>query len=300
MDGLPRFPSKGEQSAVIPASEDRQGGEKLERLLRLFEIPTLQVTKEVEIQSRRSLLKGSFRVIKGPLYFYSHVPNGYFAFGNFLVAQGPPQLKKVLRPLSRSNLKGLQRQYVATLGQGSYDACHIMGDEVVQPMVFSILTSEFVSVHAFPCLRRLGPRLESAAAIIRETQACTLKNLFDLKSQVSLVTEGSSELGLQIAEAVGEMGARVVVAAPNAGELQQAAAHLQTRGIEAMTVVSDLQHPSQVAPLVDEVLKAYNQIEILVNNAGASLEMHAGDDPDDAWHKVMNLSVNSSFFVVPA
>lgn len=160
---------------MIPATEDRQGRQKLERLLRLLEIPTLQVTKEVEIQSRRSLLNGSLRVIKGPLYFYSHVPNGHGAFGNFLVAQGTPPLKKVLRPLTRSNLKSLQRQYVATLGQGLYDDNHIAGDEVAQPMVFSILASEFVSVHAFPCSHRLGPRLESAAAIIQETQACTLK-----------------------------------------------------------------------------------------------------------------------------
>lgn len=74
-------------------------------------------------------------------------------------------------------------------------------------------------------------------------------------------------------------GARAVVAAPNADELLQAAAHLQTRGIEAMTVVSDLQHSSQVAPLADEVLKADNEIEIIANSAGASREMPAEDDP---------------------
>ncbi len=46
-----------------------------------------------------------------------------------------------------------------------------------------------------------------------------------------------------------------------------------------MTVVSDLQHSSQVAPLADEVLKADNEIEIIANSAGASREMPAEDDP---------------------
>jgi NAD(P)-dependent dehydrogenase (short-subunit alcohol dehydrogenase family) len=123
------------------------------------------------------------------------------------------------------------------------------------------------------------------------------KHLFDLKGQVALITGGSRGLGLQMAEALGEMGARVVVTARNADELAQATAHLQSLGIEAMSVVSDLQHPGEVEPLVDAVLKAYGQIDILVNNAGATWGAPAEDYPDAAWHKVMTLNVDAPFFL---
>jgi NAD(P)-dependent dehydrogenase (short-subunit alcohol dehydrogenase family) len=123
------------------------------------------------------------------------------------------------------------------------------------------------------------------------------KHLFDLKGQVALITGGSRGLGLQMAEALGEMGARVVVTAHNADELARAAAHLQSLGIEAMSVVSDLQHPGEVEPLVDAVLKAYGQIDILVNNAGATWGAPAEDYPDAAWHKVMTLNVDAPFFL---
>ncbi|HKT97965.1 MAG TPA: SDR family NAD(P)-dependent oxidoreductase, partial [Paraburkholderia sp.] len=124
-----------------------------------------------------------------------------------------------------------------------------------------------------------------------------VRELFELGGQVALVTGGSRGLGLQMAEALGEMGCRVVITARKAGELKEAQRHLQARGIEAMTIVSDLQRPEAVKPLVDETLAAYGQIDILVNNAGATWGAPAEDYPDEAWHKVMNLNVNAPFFL---
>lgn len=124
-----------------------------------------------------------------------------------------------------------------------------------------------------------------------------VRELFELGGQVALVTGGSRGLGLQMAEALGEMGCRVVLTARKAGELEEAQRHLQARGIEAMTIVSDLQRPDAVKPLVDETLAAYGQIDILVNNAGATWGAPAEDYPDEAWHKVMNLNVNAPFFL---
>ncbi len=124
-----------------------------------------------------------------------------------------------------------------------------------------------------------------------------VKQLFDLSGQVALVTGGSRGLGLQMAEALGEMGARVVITARKADELAEARARLQSCGIEVMTVACDLQRADQIAPLVSQVLEAYGQIDILVNNAGATWGAPAEDYPDEAWHKVMNLNVNAPFFL---
>ncbi|WP_322032979.1 SDR family oxidoreductase [Paraburkholderia sp. J76] len=124
-----------------------------------------------------------------------------------------------------------------------------------------------------------------------------VREMFELGGQVALITGGSRGLGLQMAQALGEMGCHVVITARKADELAQAASHLQELGVKATTIVSDLQRPEAVKPLVDETLAACGQIDILVNNAGATWGAPAEDYPDEAWHKVMNLNVNAPFFL---
>jgi gluconate 5-dehydrogenase len=124
-----------------------------------------------------------------------------------------------------------------------------------------------------------------------------VKDLFQLDGRVALVTGGSRGLGLQMAEALGEMGCRVAISARKADELAAAKAHLAGRGIDALTVVSDLQKFERIPALVDEVVAALGDIDILVNNAGATWGAPAEEYPDEAWHKVMNLNVNAPFFL---
>src|SRR5271155_5196209 len=103
-----------------------------------------------------------------------------------------------------------------------------------------------------------------------EGLAMAVRELFDLKGQVAVVTGGSRGLGLQIASALGEMGAKIAVSARSAEELAHAAAHLAAQGIDALTVVNDLAKPEQVPALVDAVVERFGSIDILVNNAGTS------------------------------
>ena len=69
----------------------------------------------------------------------------------------------------------------------------------------------------------------------------SVKDLFQLDGKVALITGGSRGLGLQMAEALGEMGCRVAITARKANELAEAKTHLQSRGIEVRTIVNDLQ-----------------------------------------------------------
>jgi NAD(P)-dependent dehydrogenase (short-subunit alcohol dehydrogenase family) len=123
------------------------------------------------------------------------------------------------------------------------------------------------------------------------------KKLFDLSGKVALVTGGSRGLGLQIAQGLGEMGAKVAITARKADELAQAAAHLESLGIEVMTVANDLAKIEGIPPLVDQVLAKYGAIDILVNNAGATWGAPAEDYPDEAWRKVMTLNIDAMFFL---
>jgi gluconate 5-dehydrogenase len=123
----------------------------------------------------------------------------------------------------------------------------------------------------------------------------TVRELFEIKGRVALVTGGSRGLGLQIAQALGEMGARVAISARKAGELEDAKSQLAKQGIDALTVVNDLTKPEQVPALVEAVVGHYGRIDILVNNAGTSWGAPAEDYPLEAWNKVMNLNATSVF-----
>lgn len=123
----------------------------------------------------------------------------------------------------------------------------------------------------------------------------TVRELFELDGQVALVTGGSRGLGLQIAAALGEMGARIAICARKPQELTQAASGLERRGIETFVTACDLSRPEEVSPLVDAVLDRFGRIDVLVNNAGVSWGAPAADMPLDAWDRVMRLNAGVVF-----
>ncbi len=125
----------------------------------------------------------------------------------------------------------------------------------------------------------------------------SVKKLFDLSGRVALITGGSRGLGLQMAEALGEMGARLAITARKADELAEARAHLEGLGYEVETVTGDLSKFDTIPAMVDQVLARFGTIDILVNNAGATWGAKAEDHPDAAWNKVMDLNVNAVFFL---
>jgi gluconate 5-dehydrogenase len=124
-----------------------------------------------------------------------------------------------------------------------------------------------------------------------------VKDLFDLSGQVALVTGGSRGLGLQIAEALGEAGARLMLSSRKAADLEEAVAHLKARGIDAQWIAADAADEAQARQLVGQTLAKLGQIDILVNNAGATWGAPAQDHPVEAWDKVMNLNIRSLFVI---
>ncbi len=127
-----------------------------------------------------------------------------------------------------------------------------------------------------------------------------VQDLFDLSGQVALVTGGSRGLGLQIAEALGEAGAKIMLTSRKAADLEEAAAHLQARGIDARWVAADAAKPEDAQRVVAETMERLGQIDILVNNAGASWGAPAEEHPIEAWDKVMDLNIRSLFVFAQA
>jgi gluconate 5-dehydrogenase len=124
-----------------------------------------------------------------------------------------------------------------------------------------------------------------------------VKQLFDLHGRAALVTGGSRGLGLQIAEALGELGARVALVARKRDELETAIDRLRTTGVDAEAIVCDLSDTAAIPPMVDEAERALGPIDILVNNAGATWGAATVDLPLAAWQKVINLNLTAMFVV---
>jgi len=125
----------------------------------------------------------------------------------------------------------------------------------------------------------------------------SVKALFDLTGRVALVTGASRGLGLQMAEALGEMGCKLAICARKPVELAEAQAKLEAQGFEVLAVPCDLSQASNVAPLVDAVLERFGTVDILVNNAGATWGAPTANYPDEAWRKVMTLNVDAPFYL---
>jgi len=119
--------------------------------------------------------------------------------------------------------------------------------------------------------------------------------LLDLSGRVALVTGGSRGLGLAMAAALSEMGARVAITARKAAELSEAKSMLLEDGYDVTPFVNDLGRPETAPALVDEVVRTLGPIDILVNNAGATWGAPAEEYPLDAWRKVVDVNLTGTW-----
>jgi NAD(P)-dependent dehydrogenase (short-subunit alcohol dehydrogenase family) len=127
-----------------------------------------------------------------------------------------------------------------------------------------------------------------------------VRELFSLQGRTALVTGGSRGLGLQMAMALGEQGAAVVISARKAAGLDAAVAARRALGNPPQAVVADLAAPAGAVALACAAIGRLGHVDILVNNAGTGWAAPAEDTPLDAWDKVMNLNVRGVFLLTQA
>ena len=125
----------------------------------------------------------------------------------------------------------------------------------------------------------------------------SIQQLFDLKGKTALVTGGSRGLGLQMAQALGEAGAKVMLSSRKAQDLKESAAVLKAAGIDVDWIAADCSNEADIRALADETIKRLGHVDILVNNAGAAWGAPAEDHPIEAWDKVMSLNIRGYFIL---
>lgn len=120
----------------------------------------------------------------------------------------------------------------------------------------------------------------------------TNKELFDLSGQVAIVTGGAYGLGVQLAYALGEAGANLVIAARKVDKCKEAAAKMEKElGIKALPARLDLTEPDEIDALFELIKKEYGRVDILVNNSGVAIVDSMFKYPLDSWHKVIDTNL---------
>src|SRR5215210_4301101 len=127
-----------------------------------------------------------------------------------------------------------------------------------------------------------------------------VQELFDLTGRVALVTGGSRGLGLEIAQGLGEAGARVVVTARRAEWLDAAEQELRAGGIDASALPCDVADAEQVERMVSDVLQRHSGIDILVNAAGVSWGAPAHEMSVERWRWVLDVNATGTFICCQA
>jgi len=122
-----------------------------------------------------------------------------------------------------------------------------------------------------------------------------VKQLFDLKGRVAIVTGGSIGLGRQMAEGLAEMGADVVLSARKKERCEQAAAGIAQLGVRTLALGCDVKDQTSVHAMVQATLDRFGRIDILINNAGISW----GATPEQMsladWNKVLETNLTGTF-----
>jgi len=126
----------------------------------------------------------------------------------------------------------------------------------------------------------------------------TISDLFSVRGKVVLVTGGSRGIGEMIAAGFLANGAKVYISSRKADACDATAARLaETYGGECISIPADLSQLESIEALATELSTRESQLDVLVNNAGASWGASIDDFPESGWDKVMDTNVKGVFFL---
>ena len=128
-----------------------------------------------------------------------------------------------------------------------------------------------------------------------------MKNYFEMKGQVALVTGCSSGLGVQMARALASAGCNVVPIARRLEKLEEVAASIRADfGVEVLPLRCDITSTEQVEAVVAKALERFGRIDVLVNNAGTGAVAPAEEITDAQFENEFQIDLFGSFKVARA
>ena len=125
----------------------------------------------------------------------------------------------------------------------------------------------------------------------------TILDSFRLNGRTALITGSSGGIGLALARALGQAGARVILNGRNAEKLEGAALQLRGEALAVGTSAFDVTDAASVSAAVEAIESQFGPIDVLVNNAGIQIRNPLHEFADADWHTLMRTNLDSAYFV---
>ncbi|WP_138420503.1 SDR family NAD(P)-dependent oxidoreductase [Aquibacillus sediminis] len=122
------------------------------------------------------------------------------------------------------------------------------------------------------------------------------RELFDLTNKTAIVTGGGVGLGKEIANALSQVGANIVIADIDLKQSKETAQEIkELNGVSTLAIKTDVTNEEDVRLMVDKTVENFGKVDILVNNAGICQKIDAVDQSLEDWKKTMDVNVNGVF-----
>jgi NAD(P)-dependent dehydrogenase (short-subunit alcohol dehydrogenase family) len=118
--------------------------------------------------------------------------------------------------------------------------------------------------------------------------------LFDLKGKSAVVIGGTSGIGLAMALGLADAGADVAASSRRQGQVDEAAAAIEAKGVKALRVASDVGDRASLDGLLEAAVAAFGKVDILINCAGRIKRAPTLDFPEAEWNDIMDTNVTGT------
>jgi len=122
----------------------------------------------------------------------------------------------------------------------------------------------------------------------------------NIEGKVVVITGASSGLGEAAARMLSEQGATVVLGARRAGRIEALANELKAKGGKALAITTDVTKAAEVQALVDEAVKQFGKIDVIINNAGLMPQSSLDRLRIDDWDQMIDVNIKGVLYGIAA
>ena len=116
----------------------------------------------------------------------------------------------------------------------------------------------------------------------------------ELNGKVAVVIGGTSGIGLAIARGFADAGADVIPTSRRLEQVQAAAAEIEQRGRRSLRISSDVSDRNSLQHVLDEAIKAFGKVDILVNSAGRTKRAPTLDFSEEDWDSILDTNLTGT------
>ena len=119
--------------------------------------------------------------------------------------------------------------------------------------------------------------------------------MFSIKDRVFVVTGGAQGIGLNYVKGLAKAGARLAICDKQEDKVRSVEKDLKQQGYEIIADGVDVTNKLQIENFINKVVKNYNQIDVLVNNAGVLLRRMPEEMTEEEWDLIQDVNVKGTF-----